>query len=112
MSSGKRQVRERFRAGVFKRARFRCQGPGCDFVSTPERAERELDAHHITDRNEMPNGGYAIENGIALCGACHRKAEVFHSTGEAHPGFAPTDLYAIIGSSRDAARAASLKLRP
>lgn len=47
--------------------KWRCEGPGCSVRSYPERAERDLDAHHITDRNEMPNGGYVPENGISLC---------------------------------------------
>lgn len=112
VSASKRQVRERFRDAVFRRAGFRCQGPGCGFRSAPERATHELDAHHITDRNDMPNGGYVPENGVALCGPCHEKAERFHATGVAHPGFSPADLYAVIGSSLERARAASLRLRP
>lgn len=112
VSTGKRQIRERFRDAVFKRARYRCQGPGCGFQSTPERATQELDAHHITDRNELPNGGYVAENGISLCDPCHRRAEAFHATGQAHPGYAPADLYAIIGSSLARAHAASLRLKP
>lgn len=78
---------------MFRRAGFRCQGPGCGFRSTPERAAQELDAHHITDRNVMPNGGYVPENGIALCAPCHELAERFHATGSAHPGYSPADLY-------------------
>ena len=67
-----------------------------------------LDAHHITDRNELPNGGCVAENGISLCETgCHLLAEVFHRTGTAHPGFSPADLYERIGSSRDAAERAS-----
>ena len=63
---------QRFRAAVFGRDGFTCRG--CGFASTPERAEDALDAHHITDRNEMPNGGYVAENGITLCEVCHAKA--------------------------------------
>jgi hypothetical protein len=112
MSSGKRLVRERFRDGVFKRAGWRCQGPGCAFASAPERAVQELDAHHVTNRNDLPNGGYVVENGIALCAPCHQKAEVFHQTGRAHPGFSPAELYAVIGSTLEKARASSLRLKP
>lgn len=111
VSASKRQVRDRFRDAVFRRAGFRCQGPGCGFRSAAERATHELDAHHITDRNDMPNGGYVPENGIALCRPCHEKAERFHATSVAHPGFSPADLYAVIGSSLERARAASLRLR-
>lgn len=63
-------------------------------------------AHHITDRNEMPNGGYVPENGISLCCECHRKAEAFHETGQALPGFSPEELYRLIGSSEATARKA------
>lgn len=62
-----------------------------------------MDAHHITDRNEMPNGGYVKENGITLCKEkCHMKAEKFHMTGgkEWEDGFHPDDLYEKIDSSK------------
>ena len=68
-----------------------------------------MDAHHITDRDEMPNGGYVPENGISLCPQCHEKAEVFHRTGTALPGFAPAELYARIGSSPALALRASAR---
>lgn len=110
MSAQKKQIRADFRAAVFTRARYRCEGPGCDFKSSPERAEADLDAHHITDRNEMPHGGYVADNGIALCPACHEKAEHFHATGAALPGFHPDDLYRIIRSSREKAERASRRL--
>ncbi len=70
-----------------------------------------LDAHHITDRNEMPNGGYVKENGISVCDDCHLKAEEFHSTGIAVEGFAPADLYQKIDSSHEKAVAAAEKLK-
>lgn len=73
-------------------------------TGVPAEALVALDAHHITDRNDMPNGGYVAENGISLCDAgCHVLAEVYHQTGTAHPGFAPADLYAQIGSSYEEA---------
>lgn len=58
----------------------------------------------------MPGGGYVKENGISLCPECHEKAEIFHSTGKAFPGYAPEDLYRKIGSSETKARTASEKL--
>ena len=109
MSQQKKRVRAAFRAAVFGRDGYRCVG--CGFRSSPEAAERELDAHHITDRREMPDGGYVRENGISLCKVgddCHRKAEQYHSTGTAAPGFGPDELYEKIGSSYEAAYAASL----
>lgn len=105
MSQWKKQVRKKFRDAVFTRDEFACRG--CGFRSSPELADGELDAHHITDRNEMPNGGYVAENGIALCDVCHAKAEAFHCGEPVPAGFLPADLYALIGSSADAARAAS-----
>ena len=108
MSAKKKQVRAAFRDATFARDRYRCVG--CDFESSPARANGELDAHHITDRTEMPNGGYVEENGVSLCPSCHRKAEEFHSTGTAAPGFNPDELYAKIGSSHRRAVEASEKL--
>lgn len=77
----------------------------CAMCSSPD----DLDAHHITDRNELPNGGYVTENGIALCPPCHEKAEMYHASGhETHePGFLPKDLYRIIKSSLPLALKAS-----
>lgn len=108
MSQRKKLIRQRFRAAVFARDGYACRG--CGFVSSPDRAEDDLDAHHITDRNEMPNGGYVAENGISLCAGCHAKAEAYHCGDEVPPGFLPADLYARIGSSEEEARAASERL--
>lgn len=103
MSAEKKLVRQRFREAVFARDGHRCRICG---------ATRELDAHHITDRNDMPAGGYVPENGIALCPGDHAKAERFHESGktEWEPGFHPDDLYRLIGSSYDQAVAASERL--
>ena len=116
--SNKKKVRERFRYDVYAAARIsvrgvtriRCQGPGCLVTVEHERAKELLDAHHIFDRSLMVGGGYVRENGIALCSSCHEKAEVFHATGTALPGWSPEDLYAIIGSSHKQAVAASARL--
>ena len=81
VSSNKKLVRQRFRDGVFERDGHKCRACGWSLITS----ETPLDAHHITDRNLMPNGGYTRENGISLCSACHEKAEVFHSTGTALP---------------------------
>lgn len=113
MSNAKKNVRSAFRNAVFRRAKYRCQGPGCTVTSTEIAADLHLDAHHITNREAMPGGGYVAENGIALCklpGGCHEKAEQFYATGVAYPGFAPSDLYSIIGSDRAKAEAASRRL--
>jgi 5-methylcytosine-specific restriction endonuclease McrA len=60
MSQRKKQIRELFRNSVFRRDGCQCRvcGNGDGYV---------LDAHHIIDRNELPNGGYVVENGISLC---------------------------------------------
>jgi 5-methylcytosine-specific restriction endonuclease McrA len=108
MSNAKKIIRKNFRDACYKRDGFRCAM--CSTKSSIDKAEEELDAHHITDRNLMPNGGYAKENGISLCPACHEKAEVYHSTGTAVEGFAPNDLYKKINSSYEKAVEASNKL--
>lgn len=108
MSSLKKQTRSLFRDSCYKRDGYRCAM--CNFKSSADHCQEELDAHHITDRNLMPNGGYVKENGISLCAECHKKAEEFHSTGVAHPGYAPDDLYKKIKSSLEKAIEASEKL--
>ena len=108
MSSEKKAIRKAFRDTCYKRDKYCCAM--CGFKSSPENAEKELDAHHITDRNLLPNGGYVKENGISLCSECHQKAEVFHSTGTALEGFAPDDLYKKINSNYEKAVRASQAL--
>lgn len=106
MSQQKQKIREKFREAVFTRDKHKCRVCGVAAVA--------LDAHHIQDRNLMPNGGYVKENGITLCnqpGGCHEKAEVFHSTGVALPGFSPEELFLLIGSSITMAEAASKKIK-
>lgn len=71
-----------------------------------KRTGEELDAHHITDRNEMPKGGYVPENGITVCKEdCHFKVELFHINEgkEWSDGLHPNDLYKMIGSSYELA---------
>lgn len=118
MSSQKKLIRENFRQRTFKRDGHKCRA--CGMTSEQWREANDaviegdqfcLDAHHVTDRNLMPNGGYVPENGISLCPDCHEKAEVFHSTGTASPGFAPEDLYILIGSSYDQAVKASERIK-
>ena len=82
----------------------------CSMKSSKDKAEEELDAHHVTDRREMPNGGYVKENGISLCPECHEKAEVFHSTGTPVEGYSVDDLYNKINSNYEKAVEASNKL--
>jgi 5-methylcytosine-specific restriction endonuclease McrA len=109
MSSQKKVIRNKFRDDCFKRDNYKCVK--CEFKSSQEKAQDELDAHHITSRTEMPSGGYVKENGITLCkDNCHIKAEEYHSTGIAALGFSIDDLYTAIRSSHTQAIAASKKL--
>lgn len=117
----KKEIRKTFRTSVMKRDKYRCVCCGkCGkdrqggeeykkFHQDPNPVN--LDAHHITDRNELPNGGYNILNGISVCDTCHLLAEVYHQTGEPHPGFAPDDLYEMINSSYEEAIKASERLK-
>ena len=100
--SKKKLVRKRFRDACYKRDNYSCVC--CSFKAGKERAQELLDAHHITNRNLMPNGGYVKENGISLCEDCHIKAE------DEAPGFEPELLYKKIGSSYEEAVKASERL--
>jgi hypothetical protein len=103
----KKQIREAFRTDVFKRDKNTCK------VCKTKREIEELDAHHITDRSEMPHGGYVKENGITLCkDTCHLRCEKFHmSLGqEWEEGLHPDDLYKMIGSSKELAKRKSTEL--
>lgn len=96
----KKEIREKFRNDVFHRDKFTCK------VCGTKRPAEELDSHHITDRSEMPNGGYVKENGITVCKSeCHFKCELFHiNEGESWTeGLHPDDLYKLIGSSKELA---------
>jgi len=102
----KKEIRKKFRLDVYKRDNYTCKGCNRPF------SEENLDAHHITDRNEIVNGGYVKENGITLCKDCHVKAEKYHmSSGvEYYPGFHPNDLFKKIKSSLELAIEKSLFL--
>lgn len=100
----KQIVRQKFREAVFNRDEHKCVFCG---------ATENLDAHHITDRSVMPNGGYVKENGITLCPKHHMDAEMFHITSgkEWIDDMHPMDLYKLINSSYIKAYAASEKLK-
>jgi 5-methylcytosine-specific restriction endonuclease McrA len=99
----KKEIRLRFRTIVFNRDNHKCKI--C-------KSTENLDAHHITDRNEMPNGGYVLQNGITVCDKCHLKAEEWHNSNHTNyvTGFHPNDLYKIINSSYELAYEESLKM--
>ena len=109
MGAEKKLIRKNFRDACYKRDKYSCVM--CGFKSTPEAAEHDLDTHHINDRTIMPSGGYVAANGISLCSPCHEKAEEFHSTGTAYPGYSIEDLYKAINSSYELAVEASKKLK-
>lgn len=98
----KQMIRQKFRESVFGRDGYKCVF--CDVT-------KNLDAHHITDRSLMPNGGYVPENGISLCPEHHIQAEQFHiSDGNTWiDGMHPNDLYRKIGSSYELAVTKSTK---
>lgn len=104
----KKKIRAAFRDAVFSRDRFTCKG--CGEKGTAE----TLDAHHVTNRDLMPNGGYCAENGITLCkkaGGCHEKAEAYDANSNIVPGFEPGTLYLLINSTYARAVEASNKLK-
>jgi 5-methylcytosine-specific restriction endonuclease McrA len=128
--SRKKEIRARFRQEVFERDNWTCQVCGDGSYHHID----HFDAHHITDRSEMPNGGYVKENGITVCKrpkwisfvegedglpdieidneSCHMKCEKYHLSGgkEWYDGLHPDDLYKKIGSSKEKAIRESLKL--
>jgi len=110
MSQNKKEIRRKFREVCLKRDKYTCVMCGLK-ASSPEEAEKIFDVHHIVDRNKLPNGGYVLENGITLCHADHEKAEHYHSTGVALPGFSIEELYEKIGSSREKAVVSANKLK-
>lgn len=105
MSLYKKKIRQDFRTKCLERDNYKCV-----FCGKIETENSLLDVHHIQDRTLIANGGYTKENGITLCKDHHFLAEQFHSTGIAHPGFSPEDLYKKIGSSYEQAVAASERL--
>ena len=106
--SPKKDLRNQFVAECLQRDGFACRT--CGFKPNKSEVEQALAVHHITDRKEMPNGGYVPENGITLCKECHWKAEQYHAVGEALEGWHPDDLYSKIHSSKEKAVIASTKL--
>lgn len=96
----KKEIRKNFKDTVFKRDKYTCK------VCNTKREEDLLDAHHITDRNEIINGGFVKENGITVCKeVCHLKVEKYHiSEGlEWEENLHPNDLYKMINSSHELA---------
>jgi hypothetical protein len=106
--AGLKALRRQFRTLVLQRANYRCEV--CGRAGHDRQAGGEgtaLDAHHITDRHQMPSGGYTPWNGISVCDRCHRKAEAFHGSGRGEPGYSPEELYRLVGSSLEKAKSES-----
>lgn len=94
--------RKEFNEGCLERDGHKCRF--CDETT-------DLDVHHITDRHDMPNGGYACSNGITVCGDHHIMCEEYHMTGSCDPKYHPDNLYLIIGSNYEQAFNDCLKLK-
>ena len=127
----KKEIRHKFRTDVFKRDNYTCQI--CGYGPFKIEPENIFDAHHITDRSLMPNGGYVKENGITLCKdarpnlkallngkqdefhiiSCHMRCEKYHiSEGENwEDGLHPNDLYNKINSTLELAIEKSKQLK-
>ncbi len=88
--------RKEFNEGCLER-----DGHKCVFCDVKE----NLDVHHITNRHLMPNGGYAISNGITVCPGHHLKCE------NNEKKFQPSDLYSKINSTFAEAYNDSLNLK-
>lgn len=58
-------TRHEFKTLVFSRSADCCVQCG----------QPAVDAHHLLDRSLWDDGGYYVENGVALCAACHLLAE-------------------------------------
>lgn len=105
MGNLKKSIRREFRCAVMERDGYRCvlckrfgkdrQGGIAHESHHYGGAELvELDAHHITPRSEMPNGGYVLSNGITLCDVCHTRVEMADCEQN------QTYLYRAIGATR------------
>mgnify|MGYP000218151177 CR=1 FL=1 len=108
----KKAIRAAFRGAVFARDRHTCQVCGRRWTAQDaDPSLKRINAHHITDRNLMPGGGYVLENGITVCDvaafddpgeSCHMRVEAWHISGgtQVEPGLHPDKLYERIGSSQ------------
>ena len=76
--------RDTFRTQVFAR-----DGDLCVVCKVPAQ-----DAHHIMERRLFDDGGYYLDNGASLCGACHIKAE------QTVEGFLPCNIREKAGIDR------------
>ncbi|MFT5720622.1 MAG: hypothetical protein ACI9W6_000922 [Motiliproteus sp.] len=107
MSAKKKLARQKFREDVLKRDHNHC---------VICKTQDDIDAHHITDRELMPGGGYVKENGITLCqehiemAEHQRQSDGVEVEVEGEDLFAPSKLYIKIGSNYEKAFKASERL--
>lgn len=100
MSAAKKRARAVFNEVCIKRDE-RCRL--CPLINkTPV---QDLEVHHITNRNDMPKGGYVKENGITLCKRHHLEVET-----STNYFYSANYLYELIGSSYEKALDASKRL--
>jgi 5-methylcytosine-specific restriction endonuclease McrA len=59
---------KRWRAAVLRRDKYLCQDCLAYGRKTPATT-----AHHIKERADYPELQYDVDNGVALCAACHNK---------------------------------------
>lgn len=105
----KKQIRAKFRNDCFTRDKYSCKICGVRFSLIT--AEDNLDAHHITPRENIINGGYVKENGITLCkNKCHLLAEKYLSHENFDIKYSPENLYALINSSLEIALISASKI--
>ena len=97
-----RALRKQFSRAVLKRDKNTCAVCGCHGSA--------LDAHHIHNRNLLPNGGYALSNGISLCPPCHLAAEDAYRYKRDNPIYGADALYKLINSNYEQAYDDSMKL--
>ena len=99
----KKAIRAAFNEACLKRDKHQCVMCGAK--------NAKLDVHHITNREDIPNGGYVKENGITLCDPdCHMKAEDTYFGRDHYAGFESDELYTKIGSSKALAFTMSQRL--
>jgi len=99
-----KELRKSFREQVLKRDGHKCMFCNC---------KENLDAHHITNRNDLPVFGYVISNGITLCPKHHVLAEKYLQTSckKCFKDFSPDKLYKMINSSYEQALSDCIKLK-
>jgi hypothetical protein len=95
--------RKEFNEVCLKRDGHKC-------VFCDEKRTKNLNVHHITDRHDIPNGGYVESNGITVCEEHHLLCEEYHKTNECLPEYHPFELYKKINSSPEMAYRDSVKL--